>query len=157
MGLVIWLEATGLAEWVRVSYVGYPMMIACHAIGMAIMVGLSMMLDLRLLGRFDGIPIQTLHRYLGIAWVGFGINMLSGLALFAAQATQYVVDGMFLTKIGLVVAGAVTVGLLQTAIGRDAAAWRVASDVPGSVRLIAIVSLLCWVGATITGRLIAYL
>lgn len=157
MGFFIWLEDTGFAEWVRVSYSGYPMMIASHAIGMAIMVGISIVLDLRILGRFSGIPYHTLQRFLGIAWIGFGLNFLSGAALFTTQATQYVVDVTFLTKMGLVVAGAITVGLLQTAIGGDALGWRTAADVPGRIRLIAILSLVFWVGATITGRLIAYL
>jgi hypothetical protein len=131
------------------------MMIACHAFGMAVMVGLSSMLDLRLLGWFGGIPYQTLHRFLGIAWAGFGVNFLSGAALFTTQATAYIVDVVFLTKMGLVLAGAVTVALLQTAVGRDSGTWL--SGVPGKVRLIATLSLVCWVGATITGRLIAYL
>jgi hypothetical protein len=124
---------------------------------MAIMVGLSVVLDLRLLGRFAGIPYQSLHRFLGIAWLGFGLNFLSGAALFTTQATQYIVDATFLIKMGLVLAGAVTVALLQTAVGRDSTAWLTGAGVPGIVRLIAIVSLLCWVAATITGRLIAYL
>lgn len=155
MGFLVWLEATALAEWVRASLVGYPTMIACHAFGMAVMVGLSIMLDLRLLGWFGGIPYQTLHRFLGIAWAGFGLNFLSGAGLFAAQATAYIVDGVFLSKMGLVLVGAITVAVLQTAVGRNAGAWGAA--VPGTVRLVAVLSLLCWVGATITGRLIAYL
>lgn len=153
----MWLEGTGLADWVRASYVGYPAMIASHAIGMAVMVGLSIVLDLRLLGRFSGIPYQTLQRFIGIAWVGFGVNFLSGAALFAAQATQYIVDPTFLIKIVLVLAGAVTIGVLQTALARDTGAWRAAAAAPGSLRLIAILSLVFWAGATVTGRLIAYL
>jgi hypothetical protein len=156
VGFLLWLESTGLADWVRMSSIGYPMMITCHAVGMAVMVGLSMMLDFRLLGRFQGIPYPTLQRFLGIAWVGFGINFLSGVALFTTQATTYVTDAMFLIKIALVLAGAVTAALLQTAVTRDSPKWT-ASAVPGSVKSIAILSLVCWVGATITGRLIAYL
>ena len=62
MGLLIWLEETGLAEWVRSSIPGYPAMIAAHAIGMAVMVGLALALDLRLLGNFAEIPYSALQR-----------------------------------------------------------------------------------------------
>jgi hypothetical protein len=155
VGFLIWLESTGLAEWVRTSTIGYPMMITCHAVGMAVMVGLSLMLDLRLLGRFAGIPYATLQRFLGIAWLGFGLNFLSGAALFTTQATDYITDVMFVSKIVLVLAGAVTAALLQNAV-RDAAQWT-GSAAPSNVRAIAVASILCWVGATITGRLIAYL
>ena len=47
-------------------------------------VGLALALDMRLLGRFAGIPYDALHRFLGIAWVGFGLNFLSGAALRCA-------------------------------------------------------------------------
>ncbi|HLF11529.1 MAG TPA: hypothetical protein VJA26_09950 [Gammaproteobacteria bacterium] len=156
MGLLVWLEATSFADWVRSSTIGYPMMIASHAIGMAIMVGLALALDMRLLGRFQSIPYAGLHRFLGIAWIGFGINFLSGAALFAAQATSYVTDVIFLSKIGLVLAGSVTAALLQTAVGRDSSRWASAAA-PANVRLIAIASMVFWVGAIVTGRLTAYL
>ena len=105
VGFLIWLEATGLADWVRMSSLGYPLMITCHAFGMAIMVGLSLALDLRLLGRFGGIPYPALQRFLGLAWIGFGINFVSGACLFSAQATTYITDWVFMTKMTLVVLG----------------------------------------------------
>jgi hypothetical protein len=70
------------------STLGYPMMITCHAIGMAVMVGIALILDMRLLGGFSAIPHVEQERILGNAWVGFGINYLSGGALFASQPTS---------------------------------------------------------------------
>ena len=87
MGFLAWLEATGFpGEWVRSSTAGYPSMIALHALGMALMVGLSLLLDLRILGWFAGIPLQSLRRFFGLAWIGFGINFISGSALFSIAA-----------------------------------------------------------------------
>ena len=63
---------------------------------------------------------------------------------------------MFVSKIALVLAGAATALWLQAAVGRDSTSWSDAVA-PGAVRLVAVLSILCWVGATITGRLIAYL
>jgi len=131
-------------------------MIACHAIGMAIMVGLSVALNMRILGWFSGIPYPALHRFLGVAWIGFTINFLSGTALFTTQPTTYVTDFEFLLKMAFVVAGVVTVALLQNAVGRRAAGWA-GGAAPMGVKLIAALSIVFWVGATVTGRLIAYL
>lgn len=78
MGFLESLEASGLGDWVRRSYVGYPTMIASHAIGMAVMVGLSVIFALRVLGRFRDIPYTALQRFLVLAWVGFAINFISG-------------------------------------------------------------------------------
>jgi hypothetical protein len=156
LGFLIWLEASSLGEWVRTSLTGYPLMITCHAVGMAVMVGLAVALDMRVLGWFQGIPHAALQRFLGIAWIGFAINFLSGTALFTTQATTYITDVTFLLKMGFVFAGVTATVLLQVAIGRDFAdgSRGLAS---GGARVIAVVSIICWVAATVTGRLIAYL
>jgi hypothetical protein len=131
-------------------------MIACHAIGMAIMVGLAFALDMRLLGWFQGIPYTALNRFLGIAWAGFTINLLSGSALFTTQATTYITDVTFLLKMAFVLAGVVLTVYLQSTTNRNSANWNSAAA-PGGIRLIALASIICWVGATVAGRLIAYL
>lgn len=156
MSFLAWVEASSLGEWVRASALGYPLMIACHAIGMAVMVGLAVAQDMRLLGRFRGIPYMAMHRFLGLAWFGFTINFISGAALFTTQATTYITDITFLLKMGFVFGGVVTAVLLQTAISRDSAGWQTESA-PAGVRLTAWASIACWVLATVTGRLIAYL
>lgn len=156
MGFLTWLEAGSLGEWVRASQLGYPMMIALHAIGMAVMVGLSLALAMRLLGMFRGIPYPQLNRFLGIAWAGFAINFLSGSGLFVAQATTYITDSTFLLKMAFVLAGMITVALLQSAVNRHAGSWQGAGASVG-VKMVAVVSIACWVGGVVSGRLIAYL
>ena len=156
MAFLQWLEATSLAEWARVSIYGYPICISAHSIGLAVMVGPVFILDLRLLGWFRSIPYSSLSRILAVAWVGFAINFLSGAVLFAMQATSYVTNIPFLVKIALVLLGAVSAAQQQSVISRDAASWS-SSGVPASVTAVAIISIVFWVGAIVTGRLIAYL
>jgi hypothetical protein len=156
VGFLIWLEASPLAEWVRSSTIGYPMMITFHAFGMAIMVGLALALDMRLLGRFGGIPYPALQRFLGLAWLGFGINFLSGSGLFSAQATTYITDAVFMGKMTLVILGAITAAILQNYVTRDSAKWDTVKP-PAGVRVLAVVSIVFWVTAIILGRLTAYL
>jgi hypothetical protein len=164
VGVLVWLEATGLAEWVRSSSIGYPLMITLHAIGMGTMVGLALVLDARLLGRFVEIPYTSLHRYLGVAWVGFGINFLSGSALFTTgSATKYLWNMekgdwnyIFMVKMALVILGAISAGILQNIVGRESAGWA-AGEPPGKVKTIAILSIIFWTMAIVTGRLTAYI
>ena len=162
--VLVWLEATGLAEWVRSSTIGYPLMITCHAIGMAVMVGLALVLDARLLGRFAEISYSSLHRFLGVAWVGFGINLLSGSALFTTgSATKYIWNMekgdwnyIFMTKMALVILGAISAAILQSIVGRESAGWGTGAA-PGKVKFIAILSIIFWTMAIVTGRLTAYI
>jgi hypothetical protein len=155
VGSLVGLEDSALAEWVRLSTFGYPFVISAHAVGMSIMVGIALALNLRLLGFFPRLPLAALQRFLGLAWAGFGINFLSGVALFSAQATSFAMDGTFQLKMALVLLGAITVAVLQTVVGRDSAAW--AATVPVNVRIVALASIFFWVSAIVTGRLTAYL
>lgn len=130
-------------------------MIGLHALGMAIMVGLSLVIDLRLVGFFRSIPVQAMNRIFGVAWIGFGINFLSGSALFTAQATSYVVDVIFMSKMTLVFLGAITAAILQPAVA-GAGSWP-DGRVPGGTKAIAGIAIVIWIVAIILGRLTAYL
>ena len=156
MNLFAWIEATSLAEWVRVSALGYPMMITLHSLGLGIMVGLSVVLSLRVIGAFKTIPATSLPQLLKVAWIGFIVNTISGFSLFAAQATSYLTNVPFIIKIVLVFVGAILTGWLQ-ALANGAPSWGPTGNAPAAAKLVAVVAIVAWTGAMITGRLIAYL
>jgi hypothetical protein len=128
-------------------------MIALHALGMAVMVGLSLVIDLRVLGWFAGIPLSALQRFFGLAWIGFGINFLSGGGLFSAQATTYITDWVFMTKMALVLLGAITAAILQPAVAKAGPN----GEVSGGTKAVAGLAIVFWIAAIIMGRLTAYL
>ena len=80
-----WLESTALAEWVRTSLVGYPLVLTVHSIGMAIMVGIVSVVDLRLIGWFKRIPYTALDNLIRVAWYGLAVNVITGAAIFTAS------------------------------------------------------------------------
>jgi hypothetical protein len=151
----VWIEATGLAEWIRVSALGYPMMIMFHSLGLAIMVGMSVVLSLRVVGAFPGIPYSSLPGFLKVAWIGFIINTISGFSLFAAQATSYLTNVPFIIKIIFVFIGAILVGWLQGLIKSGADSWSAGAS--PLAKAVAVVTIVVWAVAMVTGRLIAYL
>ena len=148
MGIFEWLEGTAGAQWVGDSLWGYPILLGLHVVGLAIFVGIVVMLDLRLLGSFKGLRVESFLPVMKFAWIGFVINAISGTLLFASQATIFVTDTQFLLKIGLVFVGAVTAGVIQHKIRNSEGA---------NCRALAAFSLVAWIGAIVTGRLIAYL
>lgn len=157
MELLAWIEQTYIAEVMSYSAYGYSIGITLHSVGLAVVVGLAVIVDLRLLGRFRTIPLSSLRTYFAIAWVGFLVNFLSGAALFAMQATYYVSNVPFLLKIAFVLAGIATVGYIQTAVSRVGDGHGADSVIPAPAKAAAVVSLAVWLGAIVTGRLIAYL
>lgn len=155
-GMLEQLETSSLAIWVAESLYGYPIVLGLHAIGLAIVVGLLIFVDLRLLGFLGDIRLSALLGPMKLAWIGFAVNALSGFALFSSQATYIIYSPPFLIKIGLVILGAIIAFHIQRQTAKNVDGWE-ESSVPSSIKAAAVISLLCWMGAIIAGRLIAYL
>lgn len=152
-----WLENTSVAIWVGESLWGYPIMLGCHVVGLAIVVGVFVMRDLRLIGLFDGISYESLDSLRKLGWTGFVINAISGCFLFTSQATHFITNTPFLLKIAMIFLAAITAAILQNKMRDGAVQWDGAGAAVGSVRSLAIVSTSLWMGAIIAGRLTAYL
>ena len=152
-----WLETTAPAIWVGESLWGYPIMLGCHAVGLAIVVGIFMMRDLRLIGFFQGISFESLESLRNLGWTGFVINAISGCFLFSSQATVFIDSTPFLLKISMIFLAAISAGILQNKLRDGAVTWDGAGAAVGSVRIIAMFSSALWIGAIISGRLVAYI
>ena len=157
MGVITWIENTGLAEMVRISAYGYPVMITLHSLGLAIMVGLSVLLSLRVLGLFRTIPYSTLQRLLKIAWIGFIINFASGGSLFSANATGFIADWVFLAKMSMVIVGAILVGTMQGMIRTALASGNPEATAGAGIRIVAGLAIVAWGLGMVFGRLVPYL
>jgi hypothetical protein len=151
------LEKSPVGAWVRESEWGYAIVLCAHAVGMAIVVGVLVMINLRVLGYGRGVGLGQLKKLSGIAWVGFGINAVSGVMLFAGNARRLAETFAFQVKLVLLVAGGYAVWLL----------WRTLNAAPETLepgvaatteraRVIAIVSLVVWLGVILAGRIIGY-
>lgn len=157
MGFITWIEETSLAELIRVSIYGYPIMITLHSLGLAIMVGMSSVLSLRVLGLFKAIPYPALQKLLKVAWVGFIINFISGTALFSSQATYFIVHWVFLLKMAMVILGAIFVGIMQSMINTALASGNAEAASGAGLKLMAWLVLAAWTIGMVAGRLIAYI
>jgi hypothetical protein len=132
----------------------YTLVLSLHAMGLAIVVGLSAMIALRLLGLAPGIPLAPLNRLFPVMYVGFWVNALSGLALLAANARGMLGNPMFYAKIFFVIGGVLVMRVLRRNVFTDRLVE--SGSVPPAARSLAYASLVCWGLALIAGRLTAY-
>ena len=88
-----------------------------------------------------------------IAWFGFLINAVSGVFLFTSQATLFVSNAVFLTKLACIFVGAILTKVMQSKLV-EANAADSSADV--SMKGLAIFSLLLWLVAITAGRMTAY-
>ena len=156
METMYWLEETSLARWVGESLWAYPFLLSLHVTGLAILAGVFIMLDMRLLGSFRQIRIDSLLPAVRFAWVGFVLNAISGVLLFTSQASYFITNRPFLAKISMIFIGVILAAVIQRRL-RDARVASGASTISSGTKAIAAASLAMWIGAIVTGRLIAYL
>ena len=153
--MLSWLESTSLALWLRESpsIWALPTVLTLHTAGMAVLVGTSWMLDLRLLGVGRHVPLSAYRWVFPTLAVGLFVNLVTGVLLFIKDPTTWGTAMPFLVKMVLVVASVATLVPVRSLVLRSDEG----PDVSRNVRLLAIASILAWTGAVTAGRLLAYL
>jgi hypothetical protein len=156
MEILNWLQTNSFSNWVLATTWVYPWVIAFHSVGMGFLVGVVAMIGIRVLGvgRF---PAESLARLLTVVRIAFVVNILTGLILFVIDAQQFFFSPTFRVKMILIALGIMSGWLLSTRIFGDKAVWDAQGAAPQSAKLIAGISLVCWAGAIVAGRLTAYL
>lgn len=150
MEMLAALEGSALALALRGSTWAYPLVNASHILGIALLVGSIVPLDLRLLGLWRQTPLAALARVLlPMAGIGLALAAVSGGLLFAVKATAYAGSTLFLAKMGLLALG------LVNAAGQFMRERRGGGTGPAA-RLSAAASLAGWVGVLTLGRLVGY-
>ncbi len=183
-GLLDWMQSLPISEWITDSNWGFPIMLVLHSWGMAAVVGILVMLDLRILGLARIAPLSAFQPLMSIAWGGFFINLISGVLMFMADANRLIVNSAFLSKMTCVLLGGIVTAVLwrrlraagalasrhstvqqSVAVAGGGAVVAVNGEdslvsaplaVDRSVRILAIVSIAVWSGAILFGRWIAY-
>jgi hypothetical protein len=155
--VLVWLENSALSVFVREwpSILGFPSILFLHTLGLAMVAGASIAVDLWLLQRpLPSMPLRIvgLNRTM---WLGFGINLFSGLALLIAYPAKALTNWVFYLKMGLVVLAVwISARIHRDLLPIDGA--RVAAGIAPQARTWAWASLLSWFAAIVTGRLLAY-
>jgi hypothetical protein len=157
MELFTWLQDTSFAHWVAgsPSLLAYPTILTLHTVGMAIVVGTCAVIDLRLLGVGDAVPLKALSGAPPLVWTGFLINAATGFALFTTDAEHKAMQTVFFVKLALIFLALIVYARIRRLVFRSPAA--LASPISGEVKALAVLSLMLWTGATVAGRLMAYL
>ena len=83
----------------------YPALEAVHIVGIALLLGNLVALELRVFGRGAALPVDAMARLsLSIALTGFSLAAASGSLMFATQPAELLANRAFLIKMGLLLA-----------------------------------------------------
>jgi hypothetical protein len=151
------IQNTAFADWVRVSEWGYPIILTMHSLGLATVVGVLLVIDLRVLGFPKALPILPLKQLMTLVWIGFTVNFVTGLALFSADAVKFFYSPTFRFKIASVVVGvALALYIRSSALGIGGDFDRHVAAIPVRAKAAAVLSIAVWLAAIGLGRYVAY-
>ena len=146
------VEHSSIAAYFRTARWGYAILNAAHIAGIAVLVGSIIPLDLRLLGLWPDIDRRALARILiPTAISGLCLAGATGLILFSVRASEYAALNLFQLKLIIIATGVASALAMHYRHGR-------LLETADRKELIAAgaVSMLCWLGALLCGRMIAF-
>ena len=151
------LQNSAFSQWVLVSEWGYPIFLTLHSLGLAMLVGVLVVIDLRVLGIPRALPLWPLRRLMLIVWCAFALNAASGTALFVADAVKFLNSPAFLLKLSSIAIGVTLAAVLSSrTLDVADAVDRGERFVPLAAKVMATCSILVWVAAIGFGRYMAY-
>jgi len=156
MPLVEWIGVWPGAVLLQRSGTVYLLVNAAHILGVGLVVGAILPLDLRLLGFYRRVPLEVVGPFLSrAAAAGVALAIVTGLWLFTVKPSEYLGNTAFLCK-ALLLAVALGNVVLQHRNRRFRAALAGGGDVHPSVRLIAACSATLWLSVLVAGRWIGF-
>lgn len=145
MHFCAWLQNNSLLVAINSSTVLSAMMEVAHYAGFFLLVGTIAIVDLRVLGvAARGQNVGTLGvQLLPWMWVGLASAFLSGFVMFSGDAADFYLASVFRIKIAVILL-AIIFGIL---VQWGARKWGQLPSVPVSAKILALVSLVLWIGA----------
>jgi hypothetical protein len=157
--VLTWLEGSALGQAVRGAGVwSYAIVNLCHIVGVAMLFGSVVILDLKLLGAFRAVPLGAISiPTVRLASSGFILAVLTGVCLLSTNATEYAHNPFLLVKFG-----AIFVAMVNLLVLHHSSAWRsreageFSASGQSRLRIGGGVSLAAWTTALAAGRMLGY-
>jgi hypothetical protein len=158
LALCAWIEQTPFAAAMRNSAWLYDITETVHTLGIVLVAGTIMLVDLRLLG--FGLKRERVTDVVGriVPWTlsGFVLMFLTGGWLFASEARKLYHSPIFRIKLILLALAGLNALIFHLTVYRGATAWGEGEPLPARARLAGLLSILFWICIIVAGRSIAY-
>lgn len=151
-----WLDGTSLSLQIKDAAWFVPTVQTVHIAAICVVIGSSLLLDLRLLGVARDIPISVyVQRYSPWIFVSVLVLLLTGITLIIGEPARTLENWVFWTKMALVSLGVILAAAFALPVSRDEVYWDSEARRP-TATVIATLSLVVWLAVIVCGRWIAY-
>ncbi|MDQ2077972.1 DUF6644 family protein [Marinimicrobium sp. ABcell2] len=155
MAVLLSLGDTALASALRQSTIAYPLVSSAHILGLGLLIGAVVTLDLRLLGAIRRGTLSELAPLMSrLAAAGLLLALVTGPLLFSVQPAHYLDNRAFLLKVIFI-----SLGLLNVLVVHQLPHWKAVlagQPVAPILKLNASLSLALWLAVLLSGRWIAF-
>jgi hypothetical protein len=151
----VWFDSASIALDVTYYQWAWPTSETLHFVGLALLFGIVLVINLRMLGVGKSLSFASLHRLLPWAILGFGMNLVTGMLFFIATPEQYTQNIAFYWKMALVLLAGVN-ALYLTVVDE---AWVLGpgDDAPWTAKVMAASGILLWAGVMYCGRMLPFI
>src|SRR5256885_13636841 len=152
------VESSNLATAIRDSLYLFPLIESFHVVGLTLVFGTIVIVDLRLLGLASiGRPFTRITSdILKWTWAAFVWTATTGMLMFITNANVYYHNSFFRTKMVLLALAGLNVAIFELTSGRTVHHWHKDAAAPRAGRAAAILSLVLWITIIFMGRWIGF-
>jgi hypothetical protein len=158
LGICQWIQQTPASISIRESIWLYPILDVLHCVGILLVAGTIVVIDLRLLG--FGMRRATVSSVVGqvLPWTvaGFAFMFITGSLIAWAEPVRLYHSVFFRWKLLFLALAGLNALLFHYGIYRGIAGWDAASLTPARARLAGSVSIVCWICVIAAGRAVGY-
>lgn len=149
------LSAAEIKNYVLQNPYVWPACETLHFLGMSLMFGVLMVVNLRLLGWLPAMSFASVHRLLPFGLIGFSINFVTGMVFFIVASEQYTQNVSFHWKVVLMILAGVD--YLMLTVYDEAWALPAMDEAPLSGKLLGASALAFTVGVMYFGRMLPFI
>ncbi len=135
-----------------------PISQAIHIVGVAVIMGTAVMIDLRVLGL--AVPSQKLDemvkRLAPWTWWALVVNVVTGMPYIFAQPYRYLLNPVFGIKMACLVPALLVTFSLYSTLKKSPSFWETSNARQLGAKLLAALSIALWITVIFGGRWIAY-
>ena len=154
--LIAWFEASPTHHWMIDHNWSTLVLEVIHFFGLSLLLGALLIIDLRMLGWFKSISVNAIHSLLPIVFLGFGLNLVSGILFVFYDPGRYLINIGFQIKMVLVLLSGLNALLYYWRIHPNIEEWSQQDSFPAFAKCVSAASLLLWYSVLACGRFIPY-
>lgn len=153
---IVWLKATELHSFITSNSWVWPSMEMVHFLGLCLLFGSLLFVDLRVIGVARKVPIKLVDIFIIATLIGFSLNAITGVLFVVGDPGRYFVNIAFRLKMVLIVIAGSNALYFTFQIRPQIQAGADSSTLSADAKLVAGFSLFLWTSIIVLGRFIPY-